>query len=932
MPKTGNTSGTGRKRGWHFRVAALLLSLALATLAAAVLMEIGWRLFTPDIRSWLIEADQDGERVLVGNPDANVRREIKDALLKIRVPLDGASDKATNIFALGGSNIAGYFGGPNMAPPRMIEYVLHRTLGPGKTTRVHNLGIAGGTSAHARRLAEEILDAGLRGIFILHMGHNEFLPQNSRDVLARLSHPLLHRVTDLLWGASRFYFSKFERYPFAPDELDGPGPVADRAAAPEWRDHLLVEFRENVAAIIKAATADGSRAILSTVIPNARYNPFQDAGCVSGMTNEEVREWDRLTEEGLTALHADPERALGVFLKMEEKARGDSPFLDHLIARAYERAYERTGRTEYNRFREYYRAALDHDRRPLRAPSRFNDAIRDIAARDKRQVALVDCYREAAEDSPRGVPGTELLRDWNHLWPEAHWRYLAIPLAKALLKEIEPGRAASPEFPSFADYRKERPLLEYQMCTYAAMSQIRFHEPEAALASLERGLRAVGQLRADLRETGRALEDARQGDLEKARQRLRSLGERYGSKYTRYVDWNLPLDIQQDPLWGRMNGIVRSLERGAENETTRLLREFQNQDPEGLALLTEDASRLLDRGDTVRDTVEALALLEMGRPASALPILRKLQETKTETFGWLMSNDGLLRQMCHYRIADLGELVRPQESFGKTKLGRAMLGLDGYPRDPREAQGRLRIRAWNWDAKLYVDGRIVEAGADGEVAHSLAVGPHWLLAVSSDEQRFLQVSTHIEPGSETVLDLKLDQLHGLPATVRVIDGHLVSPAGERMYVYRFQDGREFLVPEVPRSRPGNLSHAEALAAAEEAGGQLLTHGDWVQILIRPGASILERLVGSIEGYLDQLDGSPKKTITSPMIHAREESGEPWREFVSPDRHTNGKPACLSLDGPRLDLNVVEEDKTVPGARARIVYPLRGQGTGTGSSR
>lgn len=926
MTKTGNTSRPERKGGWRFRIAAALLSLILASLAAAVLLELCWRLFTPDIRSWLIEVSQEGERVLIGNPNAHARREIKDALLKVRVPLDDSSGPSIDVFVLGGSNIAGYFGGPNMTPPRMIEFFLQQALEPGKEARVHNLGIAGGASSHARRLVEETLDAGLRGVFVLHMGHNEFLPQNSCEVLARHSYPRLHRFTNWLWRSSAFYLARFPRYPFAPSALTDQNGILDRLDTPEWRGLLLSEYRANLEAMVQAITDAGSRVVLSTVVPNIRFHPFRDSDPVSMMTDEEVQRWDRLAETGLKALHTDAEDALRVFLQMREMDRGHSPFLEHLIARAYERAYNASHHPRFDHFREHYFAALEHDRGPLRAPKKFNDAMGDIAREWQGQVAFVDCFRIASQSAASGVPGSESARDWNHLWPEAYWHCVAIPLAEALADMVQPDRAGAMTLIPFAHYEKERPVLDYQMCTYAAMAQLRFHEPETALASLRRGSRAKDHVRANLRELARAMAEARAGDFRQATERVRRLAARYGLECSSHVGWDLPLDVQQNPAFGRMIGIARSLEREATDETTRLLHEFELHDADQMARLIDDAACLLDGGDTVRDIVEGLAMLEMGRLASALRILRRLRETKPEPLEWLMLNDGVLSRLCHHYVeTDKEMLTRPQDHYAKARLGRGFHGLEGYPHDPKETEGTLRIGTWSREAELFVDATPVPMEANRDSVCRLGVGHHWLLVVSPDKQRFLQESLYVEPGTETEMDVTLDQLDRLPPKVRAVDGHLISAAGERMHVYRFRDGRTFLIPETAGSPPDDWRHGQAATEAEQAGGELLTHGDWVEIFIGgPQESILDRLQDSLERYLDQLDGSPRKVLTGPMIRAREESGEPWKEFVSPDQHTGGKPAYLSLDGPRLDLRVVEQEEPVPGARVRIVYPLRAQ--------
>lgn len=183
-------------------------------------------------------------------------------------------------------------------------------------------------------------------------------------------------------------------------------------------------FAANLRDIAAVAHRAGAQVLISTVATN-----LKDCAPFASLHREDIRQdelstWDQFVQRGAvlesTGSYAE---ALKLYLAAVEIDQQYAE-LQFRIARCLWALGDFAGA------KERFVRAQDLDTLRFRADSKMNEVIRNLAAADAR-VRLVDAAAVFADESPHGVPGSELFYEHVHMNPRGNY-----VLARALFQQI----------------------------------------------------------------------------------------------------------------------------------------------------------------------------------------------------------------------------------------------------------------------------------------------------------------------------------------------------------------------------------------------------------------------------------------------------------------------------------------------------------------
>jgi len=338
------------------------------------------------------------------------------------------------IFCLGGSTTYGRPYDDRTAFSGWLRALLP-VADPGRKWEVVN---AGGISYASYRLVVLMKELAHYGpdLFLVYTGHNEFLERRTyKRILDTPS--FLRRIAAEL-NRSRIY-SLLKRVlkgkvaaPRKPENLlpAEVRTILDRSVGPSWyerddalADRIAVDFRANLLRMVDLARAAGARIVFITPASNLRdCRPFKSRHR-DGLSRAELARWEELwgkVREGEDS--GDLRSALS--------AAGEALRLDDRYAELHYlrgRILFRLGRRA--EAAKAFRRARDEDICPLRAPTRLQEAVREVAK--QREVPCVDFARFVEARSEGGIAGKDWFLDHVHPTIEAH-RRLALELIDTL--------------------------------------------------------------------------------------------------------------------------------------------------------------------------------------------------------------------------------------------------------------------------------------------------------------------------------------------------------------------------------------------------------------------------------------------------------------------------------------------------------------------
>jgi len=408
------TPSARRRRAVAFRLAAVLLALALFPLAELAFVALDWGrpaesddpfVGFSDVRPLFVRSDDGG------------RYEIARSRQRCFRPQAFAADKApgeVRIFCLGGSTVQGRPYAVETSFTTWLELSL-RLAEPTRTFRVVNCGGVSYASYRLVPILREVL-AHEPDLIVLYTGHNEFLEDREyghiRDRPRWLAGPLelLARTRTFALVRSGYLSARgsASRTVLKTDVeaiLDYAGGLAKYHHDEAWRRGVIEHFRYNVRRMIRLSREAGVEMLLINPSCNLRDCPPFKSEHRAGLTNNQRRRWRALCRQAAEASATDPARAAKCL-------RSALAIDDQFATVHYRLGKELEALDDWPRARAAYVRAKERDVCPLRILEPMSRALLDIARRTGTNV--VDARALIEGQSPGRVPGEESFCDHVH--------------------------------------------------------------------------------------------------------------------------------------------------------------------------------------------------------------------------------------------------------------------------------------------------------------------------------------------------------------------------------------------------------------------------------------------------------------------------------------------------------------------------------------
>lgn len=319
------------------------------------------------------------------------------------------SANSFRIFVFGGSVAAGDVPDNAFNFSRILECML-RSAYPTVTFEIYNLACVA-LNSHVMRAAAREAALLKPDLFVVYMGHNEYIawattPVSPHSIIIQLRMALQNLRLIQIAGfqpmhnpsnASEF----FERSVKLPQGTPG-------------RERLYKNYHCNLAAICRSANKGGAAVVFCTLGCNLRDVPPFYPLHRSGLSDEQMEQWEELFREGLAA--ADPnansydmQRAVSFFERCM-KIDPDHAELNYQLALCL----MHLGR--YDEARHYFARARDYDAFFIRADSRINALVRQTAEnRSSQDIIFADTEKDFIAESPNGIMGNDIFYDAVHV-------------------------------------------------------------------------------------------------------------------------------------------------------------------------------------------------------------------------------------------------------------------------------------------------------------------------------------------------------------------------------------------------------------------------------------------------------------------------------------------------------------------------------------
>ena len=324
------------------------------------------------------------------------------------------SEAEYRIFLLGSSAA---MGDPeaSFSISRVLELMLNETYGE-LDFKVVNAAMTAINSHVVRRIAEDCTKLQ-PDLFIVYEGNNEVIgpygptgvltpflgSEGAIDAMIRLRGSRTGQLigdlaalgsgdeTPESWGGMQMFLQQ---------KISRGDPRLDNV------EHLLVS---NLKHIIRSGESQGIPTLLCTILTNQRdFAPFQ-SDHKSGLTETQLKEWERCVEEG------DRKLIQGNLDEAEKAYRGAWGIDDAYAALAYKLGRLYLQKNDDTEARKFLRLALDLDTLRFRTDSRLNNAIRHEVPTGEPFCSLIDLEQVFAAASPHKILGDEWLYEHVHL-------------------------------------------------------------------------------------------------------------------------------------------------------------------------------------------------------------------------------------------------------------------------------------------------------------------------------------------------------------------------------------------------------------------------------------------------------------------------------------------------------------------------------------
>lgn len=256
-------------------------------------------------------------------------------------------------------------------------------------------------------------------LWIVYMGNNEMIgPFGASTVFgSRVPAVTLVRANLALKATSigqllEKVMQHFGSHSAAPKTWEGLNMFKDHPLRYEDPNRLRAyqNFKANLASILGAAHSAGVPVILSTVGSNLKdCAPFGSANATT-LDETHKAEWNRLVHDGIAS--QDVGNYPEALKNFSAAAAIDSQFAElQFRMGSCDLALTNSARAIHE-----FELARDYDTLAFRADTRINQIIKDaVDAQANRGVHFLDATHVLAENSPDGIPGSELFYEHVHL-------------------------------------------------------------------------------------------------------------------------------------------------------------------------------------------------------------------------------------------------------------------------------------------------------------------------------------------------------------------------------------------------------------------------------------------------------------------------------------------------------------------------------------
>ncbi len=426
------------------RLAYFLLALLLPFLVLGGL-EWGLRLLDYGVDFPLFIEEEMAPEYLVVNPQLVNRYFGKDYSNPFRLRANAVYFRkekppgGIRIFVQGASTAAGFPFGYGASLSGMLGQRLQRSF-PDRDVEVVDTALTAVTSYTLLDLADEII-AQHPDAVVIYAGHNEYIGimgiASSLGAGATLTGHFVRylnlaylkfrrsRVLQLLQDL--YHLPQRWRQDADGDSTGSLLAHAARAQPIPYGSRIYqlgeTQFRDNLSALLQRYQEAGIKVFIGTLVSNLRDRPPFRSMPMGKAADRTA--WQNYNRQALLAFQAGDYEKAEALLQQALQLDESNAAVHFKLARLYE------AKGDYGQARRCYEKAKDLDSLRFRAPSAFNDTIRELAA--KYGAHIVEVAQRFEQRSPHGLVGGTLFME--HLHPTVEGFFLlADSYYEALLK------------------------------------------------------------------------------------------------------------------------------------------------------------------------------------------------------------------------------------------------------------------------------------------------------------------------------------------------------------------------------------------------------------------------------------------------------------------------------------------------------------------
>ncbi|MEZ6061889.1 MAG: tetratricopeptide repeat protein [Planctomycetaceae bacterium] len=415
---------SGRRR-WYFRIAALMLPIALIAVTEVVLvmLDVGddLGLFlkvrgAPELLHYQVnpraEESYFAGRKLAGPEPRRFDLPRPDGVFRIVV--------------VGGSTVLGFPYPPELSFPRQMEVLLNHQ-NDGQRFEVINAGMVAVNSFSVADVVQQCI-AMQPDLIVVHTGHNEFYgPGGVASTTSMLPMAVKIRRLRLFQLLAPWFVDEQSNRGDLMEEL--PASVTISRDDPRYAT-ALDYYRTNLERIVSTAVSANVPVVLTTVASNLSNHSPVSFLIPETLSTDEMERWRLHFDQGEQLSAAGIWQEAIEQFEIAEETSTDSSLLHYRMGQC------REGLQQYPEALKEFELARDVDGCRFRAPTPFRDIVREVASQAANEhVHFVDSATQLADETGPAIPGANLFLEHVHYNLDGH-RRLAVILGRFVQQQV----------------------------------------------------------------------------------------------------------------------------------------------------------------------------------------------------------------------------------------------------------------------------------------------------------------------------------------------------------------------------------------------------------------------------------------------------------------------------------------------------------------